>query len=97
MIPGRRGRRTGMPVTTICVGVQPREQGVVVEHLLKVRDDPVGVGGVAVKASADLVVDSARGHAVQGQLDHLQGVRGAGAGVVSEQELQGRGLGELGL
>ena len=50
-----------------------------------------------MKASADLVVYTARGHAVQGQLDHLQGVRGAGAGVVSEQELQGRGLGELGL
>ena len=44
--------------------VERGEQGVVVEHLLEVGDEPEGVGGVSVKAAAYLVVNPARRHLV---------------------------------
>ena len=50
------------PVTCQACDVQPGELGVVVEHLLEVRDVPRRVGRVAVEPAADLVVDPARGH-----------------------------------
>ena len=45
-----------------CVGVEAHEPAVVVEHLLEVRDRPLGIDAVAREAAADLVVDSAFGH-----------------------------------
>ena len=48
-----------MPVSLPGVEVDAGEQGVVVEHLLEVGHQPDGVGGVAVEAAADLVVDAA--------------------------------------
>ena len=45
------------------LGVRAREQRLVVQHLLEVRDQPVGVDRVAVEAAADLVVHAAGGHA----------------------------------
>ena len=47
------------------VQVHGGEQRVVVEHLLEVRDEPLPVDGIAVKAAADEVVHAARGHRVQ--------------------------------
>ena len=44
--------------------------GVVVQHLLEVRDQPLAIGGVAGEASADLVVDAARRHGVEGGRGH---------------------------
>ena len=41
------------------------EQGVVVEHLLEVRDEPHGVHAVAVEPAADLVVHPAERHSVE--------------------------------
>ena len=52
--------------------VRGREQGVVVEHLLEVRDEPDRVDGVAVEAAAELVVDAARGHPVERRRRHLE-------------------------
>ena len=48
------------------VEVDGREERVVVEHLLEVRDEPPPVDGVAVEAAADEVVHASRGHAVEG-------------------------------
>ena len=57
-VAGLAGRRPG-------VEVDPRELGVVVEHLLEVRHEPDRVGRVAVEAAAELVVDPAVGHLVE--------------------------------
>ncbi len=69
-------------------GVNPREHGVVVEHLLEVRHEPAGVDGVAVKAAADLVVHSPRRHPVERRLDHPARLRVAGAQPAAEEQLE---------
>ena len=63
------------------MGVERGEQGVVVEHLLEVGDKPEGVGGVAMKPAAYLVVNPARRHFGHGELRHLQRRRFAGSGM----------------
>ena len=70
------------------VQVRGDEQRVVVEHLLEVRDEPVGVHRVAVEAAADDVVHPARRHRVERGRDHLQLA-------AAEQELERRGRREL--
>ena len=70
------------------VRVDPSEQGVVVEHLLEVRDDPGGVDRVPGEPAAELVVHAAAGHRLAGALGHLQRGCAAGPLVVAEQELQ---------
>ena len=82
------------------------ELGVVVEHLLEVRDGPGPVGRVAVIAAAQVVADAAAGHPVERHADHLQRVaapasrRGSAfaprADVLIEEEDQVDRLGELG-
>jgi hypothetical protein len=71
--------------------IRGREQRVVVEHLLEVRDEPGLVHRVAVEASAEDVVHPAGGHPVQGRPHHLERVVAA----CSEQQLQVRGRREL--
>ena len=61
------------------VQVGAGEQGVVVEHLLEVGDEPVGVDRVAGEAAAELVVDAAGQHRVEGPLDDLASRRGRAA------------------
>jgi len=78
-------RRTGDPVQ---VRVGPQQQRVVVEHLLEVRHHPMRVDAVAGETTRELVVHAAAGHAVAGQLDHLQRGGRARALVVAEQELE---------
>ena len=78
------------------VQVQAGQQGVVVQHLFKVRHQPVAIGGIAVKAAANLVVDAAVRHLVQGQFHHFQGAGVEAVAVVAQQELRRHRLGELG-
>jgi hypothetical protein len=47
------------------VQVGTREQRVVVEHLLEVRDGPLRIDAVAGEAAADLIEDPAAGHRAQ--------------------------------
>ena len=54
------------------VEVGAGELGVVVEHLLEVGHQPLPVGRVAREAAAQLVVDAAVGHGVQGAAHHRQ-------------------------
>ena len=68
--------------------VRPREQRVVVEHLLEVGDLPVGVDRVAREPAADLVVHAPRGHLAQRVQRHL-------ALSAPEQELDRRRRREL--
>ena len=70
------------------VQVRGDEEGVVVEHLLEVRDEPPRVDGVPVEAAAEQVVHPARGHPVEGAGDHL----GLSA---TQKQLERRGRREL--
>ena len=73
------------------VEVRGREEGVVVEHLLEVRDEPGFVHGVAVEPAAEDVVHAARGHSVEGRPHHRERVVAPG----SQQELEVRRRREL--
>jgi hypothetical protein len=54
------------------VQVRRREQRVVVEHLLEVRHEPLGIDRVAVEAAADEVVHAARRHPVERRDHHRE-------------------------
>ena len=73
------------------VRVDPGQQRVVVEHLLEVRHDPVGVDAVPGEAARQLVIHAAPGHGVCGGLGHRQraaAVRPCCPLVVPDEELQ---------
>lgn len=96
------GRLKGHPAGQVRAGGAPQmrvdaaQQGVVVEHLLEVRDDPLAVHGVAGEAAAELVVDPAARHGRAAVGGHLQGALGARTRVVAQQELDDHGRRELG-
>ena len=77
------------------VQVDPRELGVVVEHLLEVRDQPVRVGRVAMEAAAQLVAQAAVGHRLERASCEEERPRISGREVVAEQEFDGHRLREL--
>ena len=76
--------------------VEPRDLGVVVEHLLEVRDQPARVDRVAMKPAADLVVDASVGHAAAGEHDRIEKVLALRHTPLPEEELEGAGVGKLG-
>ena len=61
------------------VEVRRDEDGVVVQHLLEVRDEPAVVDGVAVEAAADDVVHASRRHAVERRARHRERLVVSGA------------------
>src|SRR5438477_492500 len=65
----RRRREGVVAERTKCVGVEPQKQGVVVKHLLEVRDEPPLVRRVAMEAAAEVIPDPAGPHAGQGEPD----------------------------
>jgi hypothetical protein len=85
-----------VPGGLVRLQVEAGEEGVIVEHLLEVRDEPVGVHGVAGETAAQLVVDAAVGHLPERQLHAVEGGAVASAVMVAEQDLQVHGLGEFG-
>jgi hypothetical protein len=76
-------------------GIGERKEGLVGEHLLKVREAPAFIGGVAVEAEADVVPDAAHAHGVQGVFARFQELWVAGLEEAEEQEQQLRCHGEL--
>ena len=86
----------GLPPTWYAWIYARLEQRLVVQHLLEMGDEPLGVGRVAMKAAPELVVDTAASHRVQRLLHHLEGrLLARPAPVVQQQRQHGR-LGELG-
>ena len=74
-----------------------REQlGVVLEHLLVMRDIPFTRCRVTEEAALDLVVHAARGHRAERLVQHVREVRVAVASVFIEQEAKEADLRELG-
>src|SRR5690349_13678257 len=52
--------------------INARQEGVVIEHLFKVRYKPLSIDGVTVKAAAELVVHSAFGYLAACMLNHFE-------------------------
>ncbi len=75
---------------------EPREQRVVVEHLLEVRHEPDGVDGVAVEAARELVVDAAARHLREREARDAQPLRLARARPLPQQRVEHHRLRELG-
>src|SRR5262249_54770859 len=84
--------------------VEAAEQGVIIEHLLKVRHQPPGIYRVAVKPATELVIDAPISHVLQRSLDDLYlGMRRSSANlppramlVDAQQEFQRHGIRKLG-
>ena len=76
-------------------GQELHELGVVVEHLLEMGDQPVGVGGVSGKAAAEVVVDAALAHPGQRDGHGVAQTDIAGPLEAAPQQGEDRGLGEL--
>ena len=76
-------------------GERRQQLGVVVEHLLEVRNQPPVVDGVACDATAGLVEDAAAQHRPHLRLGGLQRAVVAGEAMVGEQEVGHRCLREL--
>ena len=53
-------------------GVDTEQLAVVVEHLLVVRDRPGRLGRVAMESTGQVIVDTAKGHLVQGMGEYLE-------------------------
>jgi len=73
-----------------------QELGIVVEHLLEVRDQPALVDRVAREAAAEMVIDAALRDALKRQLDRVEIARLAGALPGAPEELEQHRLRELG-
>ena len=55
----------------MCLKIGDDELGIVVQHLLKVRDKPVCIGGVSVETAAELVIHTTACHLLQREFDHF--------------------------
>jgi len=75
--------------------VHVRELGVVVQHLLEMRDLPCGVGRVTMETATQLIPDSTAHHPSECLLHHHEGGRCSGPPMVSQQKLETRRHGEL--
>ncbi len=80
------------------VGAQiiAQQAGIIVRHLLEVRNNPALVHRVAVEAAADLVVNTAPSHALERRRDDRQQPLLAGFEVRVEQQVERAGVRELG-
>ena len=85
---GSRGREEG-------VGHQLDELGVVVEHLLEMRDQPAVVDGVAGEAAAEMIVDAALRDVAEGDEHRFAVALIAGAEAGAPEHVEKAGLGKF--
>src|SRR5262249_29286805 len=77
-------------------GVKDRELRLVVKHLLEVWYAPAVVGGIAMEATANLVMNPTAGHGTQVVQHHVEHIFGAGSRPVPQQEQGARPAGGTG-
>src|SRR6266851_65291 len=75
---------------------QFENEGIVVEHLLEMRDQPALVHGIAREATAEMVIDSALAHSCEGQLDQTEIALVFQAQSSAPEKFEHHGLRELG-
>ena len=73
------------------------QERVIVEHLLKMRDQPAFIDTVAMKAPAELVVDPTVLDLLERPHRSIQGRRITAPAGAAQQQLHGKGRGEFGL
>ncbi|MHB1548484.1 MAG: hypothetical protein ACYCX8_07075, partial [Acidimicrobiales bacterium] len=73
-----------------------QQSGLVVEHLLEVRDQPLDVGRVPGEPAVEVIVDAPGRHGPEGGRGHLPRRRVAAHGSVVEGEVAQSRLGKLG-
>src|ERR1700730_8457152 len=56
----------------IRVQIEATEERIIIQHLLKVRCQPMCIDGVAMEATTKLIIDATIGHVRQCLLDHLE-------------------------
>ena len=66
----RRVRVPDVAADEVGVQIKLRELGIIVEHLLEMRNEPVGVHGITREAAAELIADAASGHRLACVQDH---------------------------
>ena len=76
--------------------VDRHQQGVVVEHLLEMRHEPAVIDRVAVETAAELIVEAAARHLLQGEFGHREGGALAGAEELAQEEIERHPRWELG-
>lgn len=64
--------RHRFPSHFVKVGIGTEQLALVIEHLLKVRNMPNGIHGVAVETLADMVVDATGEHLLESNSQHFQ-------------------------
>ena len=74
---------------------QLQQLRIVVQHLLEMRHQPEGVGGISGITAAEVIVDAALRHAVEHQVQRLLPLGRAGAERVLPQEPENRRVGEF--
>ncbi len=79
------------------MNVVAEQAGVVVKHLLEMRDDPALIDGIAMESSSELIVDSAPRHLCERDGDGLRGGLIAGARRQIGEQVKHRWMGKLGL
>jgi len=91
---GNRGQVL-IPGDEVGIQVGRDKLGLVVEHLLKMGDVPLFIGGVATESESNLIINSALSHHFQSPLNHFEGFLVL-SGILN-QELEIHWLGKLGL
>ena len=79
----------------VCRRIRHDEQGVVIEHLLEMRDKIPPVRGIARKSAADLVKDTAKPHLRQRFFCHFERSGIIMQTAVQQQKQQAVGCGKL--
>ena len=95
-VSSARAANSGSPVAAWAEASSSQELGVVVEHLLEVRHEPVGIDRVAGEAAAEMVVDAALADPRQGVQHAVAQGRVAAAPRLLPDQPQDRRLRELG-
>ena len=88
VVPGGRERAMGF-------GIDRKKLGVVLEHLLVMRDLPLPRRRVAEEAALDVVVHTAAGHRAERSMEHRRDLGVAEPPVLVEEEAQKLRLREL--
>ena len=66
--------KASFPANQVSIEIQVHQLCVVIQHLFKVRHQPVGIHGIARKPAPDLIVDASCGHSLTGMQNHLHRV-----------------------
>ena len=75
--------------------VGPCQEGIVVEHLLEMGDQPALVGGVPCEPATDMIVDPPVRHRIERARDHLQDSALPCSAVTTEEQREPCGRGKL--